>query len=87
MASNTPEADAAHWNRTRNLTLFVLFLWAICAIAVHWFAAWLNTFSILGFPLGYFLAVQGSLVAFVALVFFQNWQQDETDDEFGQGDA
>jgi putative solute:sodium symporter small subunit len=86
MAKNSPEADAAHWGRTRNLTFFVLFVWVIFSFVVHIFAKPLNEISFIGFPLGYYLAVQGSLIVFVVLIYFQNWRQDEIDEEFGQED-
>lgn len=86
MAGQTPEADAAHWAQTKALTYVVLAIWFIFAFVVHWFAAWLNPVTFLGFPLGYYLAVQGSLVAFVVLIFFQNWRQDNIDEEYGHGD-
>ena len=56
------------------------------AFVVHVFSAWLNQFTFIGFPLGYYLAVQGSLAIFVALIFVQNWAQDEIDEEFNQDD-
>ena len=86
MSADMPEANAAHWKGTRGLTILVLVLLAVFAFGVHWYAAWLNTFNLLGFPLGHLMAVQGSLAAFVALVFFHNWRQDEIDDAHGQGD-
>ena len=46
-------------------------------------ASSLNAFSFLGFPFGYYMSVQGSLIAFVALIWIQNWRQDQIDDEFG----
>ena len=50
---------------------------------MHWFAKDLNGVSFIGFPLGYYLAVQGSLIIFVLLIFFQNWQQDRIDSDAG----
>ena len=81
--SNSPEADAAHWRKTRNLTFLILAIWFIFAFVVHYFASYLNTMSFMGFPLGYYLAVQGSLAIFVVLIFFQNMRQDQIDDEYG----
>ena len=72
-----------HWSKTRNLTFFVLVLWFIFSFVEHWFAASLNSITFIGFPLGYYMAVQGSLAIFVVLIFFQNWRQDQIDDEFG----
>ena len=85
-----PEVNDAtrrqHWSRTRNLTIVVLVIWAIFAFVLPWYAKELNAFSFLGFPLGYYFCVQGSLIVFVLLIFFQNWRQDAIDDEFGVGE-
>ncbi len=75
-----------HWSRTRNLTILILALWFVFAFVVHWFAKSLNEFTFIGFPLGYYLAVQGSLFIFVLLIFFSNWQQDKIDNETGFGE-
>jgi putative solute:sodium symporter small subunit len=80
------EAKERHWKRTRSLTIGVLVIWFIFSFIVPWFAKELNAFSFLGFPLGYYMIVQGSLIVFVVLIFFQNWRQDAIDDEAGLGD-
>ncbi len=79
-------ARQQHWIKTRNLTYLVLVIWAIFAFVLPWYAKELNAFKFMGFPLGYYFIVQGSLIVFVALIFFQNWRQDQIDDEFGVGD-
>ena len=76
----------AHWEKTRSLTFLVLGLWVIFSFVVHWFAVPLNNMSFIGFPLGYYMAVQGSLIVFVILIFFLNWRQDKIDDEHGMGE-
>ncbi len=86
MQIHSPEDNAAHWRASRNLTILVLFIWAIFAFVVHIFAATLNQFSFLGFPLGYYMAVQGSLAVFVLLIFFHNWRQDAIDEAFRHDD-
>lgn len=80
------EARARHWSKTRNLTIIVLVIWAIFAFVVPWNAKALNSITFLGFPLGYYFIVQGSLIIFVLLIFFQNWRQDAIDDEAGVGE-
>lgn len=82
----TPEAKEQHWAKTRNLTILILALWFIFGILIPWNAQALNSMSFLGFPLGYYMCVQGSLIAFVVMIWFQNWRQDAIDDEFGVGD-
>ena len=80
---DTSHKMVEHWRKTRNLTIYVLVLWAIFAFVVHMFAKNLNEASFLGFPLGYYFAVQGSLVIFVLLIFGQNMLQDKIDEEAG----
>jgi len=83
MSTENSAAREAHWVKTRSLTITVLVLWFIFSFVVHWFAKDLNAFVFLGFPLGYYMAVQGSLAVFVVLIFYLNWRQDKIDDEFG----
>lgn len=83
MAEVTPEVRAKHWAKTRNLTFIVLAIWFFFAFVVHWFADALNATSFLGFPLGFYMAAQGALIAFVVLIFWFNYAQGKIDEEFG----
>lgn len=83
MATDT---QRRHWEKTRNTTYIVLVVWAIFGIVVPWFARELDAITFLGFKLGYYMVVQGSLIAFVLLIVVQNWRQDAIDDEFGAGE-
>ncbi|MEO3431411.1 DUF4212 domain-containing protein [Pelagibius sp. CAU 1746] len=85
MPEVSQDAKQRHWAKTRNLTVLVLVIWFIFSFVVPWFAKDLNELSFLGFPLGYYFIVQGSLIVFVLLIFFQNWRQDAIDDEAGLG--
>jgi putative solute:sodium symporter small subunit len=82
-APDEAERRSKHWEKTRNLTIVILVLWAIFAFVLPWNAHALNAFTFIGFPLGYYFIAQGSLIAFVVLIFVQNWFQDRIDDEFG----
>ena len=83
MSDITPEVRAAHWAKTKTLTFSVLGIWFVFSIVVHWFADALNTISFLGFPLGFYMAAQGSLIIFVILIFYLAHRQNKIDEEFG----
>ena len=85
MSANA-DARARHWEKTRNLTILVLIVWFILSMVVPWITNSLNSMNFLGFPLGYYMCVQGSLIGFVVLIWFQNWRQDAIDEEFGVAD-
>jgi putative solute:sodium symporter small subunit len=80
------ERKRRHWEKTRNLTIVILILWAIFSFVIPWNAHALNSMTFIGFPLGYYFIAQGSLIAFVLMIFVQNWFQDKIDDEFGFGE-
>ncbi len=83
MSDENAQGMQRHWEKTRTLTIIVLVVWVIFAFIVPWNAKALNNFSFMGFPLGYYFMVQGSLAIFVALIWIQNWRQDQIDDELG----
>ena len=86
MVAEQSENRRIHWEKTRSLTYLVLVIWAVFSIIVPWFAGPLDAITFLGFKLGYYFVVQGSLIVFVLLIVFQNWRQDVIDDEFGMGE-
>jgi len=75
-----------HWARTKRLMIIHLIIWFIFSFVVHWFAASLNAVSFMHFPLGFYMAAQGSLVVFVVQLFVFAWQQDKIDRECGMAE-
>lgn len=72
-----------HWSRTSALMWIMMILWAFFSFFIHMFVDQLNTIKILGFPLGFYMAAQGSLIAFVVMLFVFAKQQDKIDREYG----
>lgn len=72
-----------HWARTSGLMWIMMILWAIFSFFIHMFAEQLNTIKIAGFPLGFYMAAQGSLIAFVIMLFYFASKQDSIDREEG----
>jgi putative solute:sodium symporter small subunit len=72
-----------HWERTRTLMLVMLTLWIIFSFVIHMFVSQLNTVNFMGFPLGFYMAAQGSLIAFVVMLFWFAWRQDAIDRQEG----
>lgn len=75
--------DVGYWNKTQKLTYTALAVWFFFSFVIHFFAPALNGVKLLGFPLGYYMAAQGSLIAFVALIFWFCAAQEKLDTEFG----
>lgn len=73
----------AYWKKTSGLMWTVLALWFFASFLVHAFAPAINGIHILGFPLGFYMAAQGSLIIFVVGLFWFARRQNQIDEEFG----
>jgi putative solute:sodium symporter small subunit len=83
MSVMTPEQRNAYWRKTSRLMWIILVLWAIFSFVIPAFAVQLNSVKFLGFPLGFYMAAQGSLIAYVVLCFWNARAQNKIDEEFG----
>lgn len=83
MRQISSDARIEHWRATRRLMIVHLVIWFIFSYVVHWFARDLNSVSFFGWPLGYYMAAQGSLVVFVVQLFLFARQQHGIDVKFG----
>lgn len=73
----------AYWNENKRLTWIVMIIWFIVTYVAAFFAPELNKISFLGFPLGYYMGAQGSLIVFVILIFFYAARMNKLDRKYG----
>ena len=84
-SADLKQREQAHWRKTTRLMLTHLGIWFFFSFVIHMFVTPLNkiVIPILGFPLGFYMAAQGSLIVFVVMLFVFARQQDDIDREFG----
>lgn len=78
-----PAVARAYWAKTSSLMWLTLGIWFFAGFVVHLFAPVLNPIHIFGFPLGFYMAAQGSLIIFVVALFWFARRQNQIDEEFG----
>ena len=61
-------ARRVFWSRTKTLTLVLLGAWLAINLAVPWWARELSALQVAGFPLGYWLAAEGTLLMYLVLI-------------------
>ena len=81
MSSQSTELPG-HWDRTKSLLVKTLAIWVFFSFVVHWFGGTLNG-AAGSFPGGYYMAGQGSQLAFAILIFWFVNKQNKLDEEFG----
>ena len=76
-----------HWDETRSLNTWILIVWFIFSMGIFFFADSLNSMTFFGWPLGFYMAAQGSLVIFVVLIVVLNTKQEKIDDKYGVAES
>ena len=77
------DKDNGYWAKTSRLMIIMMSLWIFFSFVIHFFVNGLNAVKIAGFPLGFYMASQGSLIAFVVMLFVFAKAQDKIDRECG----
>jgi len=63
------EKHREYWHRNLLITAILLFIWFVVTFVEGWYARELNAFTILGFPFGFYMSAQGSLIVYVVLIW------------------
>ena len=83
MSELTPAQRDAYWSKTSRLMWIIMGLWVLFSFVIPAFAVQLNEIRIFGFPLGFYMAAQGSLIFYVVVCFWNASAQNKIDKEFG----
>lgn len=73
----------AYWNYNVKLTVITLFIWFVVTYVCAFFVKELNSIVIFGFPFGYYMGAQGSLIVFVVLIFNYAFKMNKADKDYG----
>ena len=84
MSELTEQQKKDYWSYNLRLTAILLSIWFVVAYLLSglW-AGTLNQVSFLGFPLGYYMAAQGSLIIFVIEIAVYARLMNRKDLEYG----
>jgi putative solute:sodium symporter small subunit len=84
MADLTEAQKESYWRYNVTLTTVLLIIWLVVTYFISglW-AGWFNQFSFLGFPLGYYMAAQGSLAIFVIEIAVYARLMNQLDIKYG----
>jgi putative solute:sodium symporter small subunit len=72
-----------YWSRNLRITAILLSIWFVVTFVASYFARELNEIVIFGFPLGFYMAAQGALIVYVAIIGYYAWYMNRLDGEYG----
>jgi putative solute:sodium symporter small subunit len=76
------EKHKQYWNINLKISSVLLVLWFVSTFVMGWFARELNEFTFLG-PLGFYMSAQGSLIIYVAIIWYYAHYMNNLDKEYG----
>jgi putative solute:sodium symporter small subunit len=72
-----------YWRKNLFITAILLFIWFVATFVEGWYARELNSITFLGFPLGFYMSAQGSLIIYVAIIGYYAWYMKKLDSKYG----
>ncbi len=72
-----------YWHRNLTITAILLFIWFFVTFVIGYFSRELSGITILGFPLPFYMAAQGSLIVYVVIIWYYAHYMNKLDIEYG----
>jgi putative solute:sodium symporter small subunit len=72
-----------YWGRNLKMTGILLAIWFVVTFVASFFARELNSIVVFGFPLGFYMGAQGSLIVYVLIIWYYARQMNKLDEEYG----
>ena len=76
------ERHKEYWRRNMRMTAILLAIWFVVTYVVGFYARELNELVIFGFPFGFYMGAQGSLIIYVIMIFFYAIRMNKLDKEY-----
>lgn len=73
------EKHQEYWHKNLVITAILLFIWFVATFVEGWYARELNEFTFIGFPLGFYMSAQGSLIIYVVLIWIYQRYMNKLD--------
>ena len=77
------EKHREYWHKNLVITAILMVVWFIVTFVEGWYARELNSISFLGFPLGFYMSAQGSLIIYVVIIFIYARYMNNLDKVYG----
>lgn len=81
------ERHHEYWARSLRVTVVLLGIWFAVTVIGGWYARELNEIVVLGFPLGFYMGAQGSLIVYALIIWFYARHMNRLDQEYGVEEA
>lgn len=79
----TSQKHKDYWQKNLRITAILLVIWFVVTFVVSYYARELGSITFFGFPLGFYMGAQGSLIIYVVIIWFYARYMNALDKEYG----
>ncbi len=80
------ENHTVYWRKTLTVTAVLLIIWFVVTFVVSYFARELS-FNFFGWPFSFWMGAQGSLIIYVAIIWFYARYMNKLDNQYGVAES
>ncbi len=77
------EKHNEYWRKNLVLTAILLVIWFLVTYGQAWFARDLNTITLFGWPLSFYMSAQGSLIIYMLIIGYYAHYMNRLDVTYG----
>lgn len=77
------EKHRAYWHKNLTVTAVLLAIWFVVTFVASFYARELNDVVVFGFPLGFYMGAQGSLIVYVLIIWYYARYMNQLDKDYG----
>jgi putative solute:sodium symporter small subunit len=72
-----------YWKKNLTVTAILLSIWFVVTFVIGYMAISLHEITFLGFPIPFYMGAQGSLIIYVAIIWYYAHYMNKLDLEYG----
>lgn len=77
------EKHREYWRKNLVITAVLMAVWFVATFVEGWYARELNSINFFGWPLGFYMSAQGSLIIYVVIIWVYARYMNKLDYEYG----
>ena len=76
------ERHREYWRKNLTITAILFVIWFVVTYVAGYYSRELNELVLFGFPFGFYMGAQGSLVVYVVIIFYYAYRMNKLDQEY-----
>lgn len=77
------EKHREYWRKNLVMVAILMVIWFVVTFVQAWFARDLNTITLFGWPLSFYMSAQGALIVYMVIIGYYAYYMNRLDVKYG----